>query len=59
MNKNSKIFLIKKEINENGNIIYKEYSDGYWIKREYDKNDNLTLEINSNNEILFDIKDFE
>ena len=29
MNKNSDVYLIKEEIDENGNIIYKEYSNGY------------------------------
>ena len=24
-----------------GNIIYHEYSDGYWVKREYDTNGNV------------------
>jgi hypothetical protein len=24
----------------NGNLIYREYSDGTWIKKEYDSNDN-------------------
>jgi hypothetical protein len=26
-------FVIK---DKNGNIIYREYSNGYWVKREYD-----------------------
>ena len=26
--------------NSNGNLIYFEYSDGYWVKREYDSKGN-------------------
>jgi hypothetical protein len=31
---------INNIINENGNRIYFEHSDGYWVKYEYDKNGN-------------------
>ncbi len=32
----------------NGNIIYTEYSDGYWVKREYDNNGKEIYYENSN-----------
>jgi len=37
-------FTIK---NENGNVIYFENSNGYWIKREYDLNGNVIYFENS------------
>ena len=34
--------IVKKELNERGQVTYREYSDGSWEKREYDSNGNLT-----------------
>ena len=33
----------KKEYDERGNIIYRETSDGYWVKKEYDERRNGTI----------------
>jgi hypothetical protein len=33
---------------EQGNVIYYEYSDGYWVKREYDEKGNVIYYENSN-----------
>ena len=34
--------------NSNGNIIYREDSDGYWVKKEYDDRGNLIYNEDSN-----------
>ena len=56
MNKNSDVYLIKEEIDENGNIIYKEYSNGYQVKFGYYLNNDLMYEENSENGIVFDVR---
>ena len=35
-----------------GNLIYFEYSNGYWYKREYDSNNNLIYFESSKGEII-------
>jgi len=42
-------FIIK---DENGNKIYSEDSNGYWIKREFDEKNNQTYYENSNGLIM-------
>ena len=37
----------KKVFDDNGNLIYHEDSEGYWIKYEYDNNGNLIYYENS------------
>jgi hypothetical protein len=32
--------LVKRDYDDNGNLIYREYSDGYWVKQEFDDNNN-------------------
>ena len=44
---NIKVFPFEIK-DKNGKIIYQEYSDGYWIKQEYDSNGNITYFENSN-----------
>ena len=52
------------EIYQDGNEVYYEYSDGYWIKREYDSNGNEVYyessdgdwekqEYDSNNNVIY------
>ena len=36
---------------KNGNLIYFEYSNGYWVKREYDSNSNEIYYENSGGRI--------
>jgi hypothetical protein len=36
----------------NGNEIYYEYSDGYWMKSEYDANDKEIYYENSNGDVI-------
>ena len=36
----------------NGNLIYSEYSTGYWGKREFDSNGKLIYYVNSSGEII-------
>jgi hypothetical protein len=40
--------------NSNNNLIYKEYSNGYWFKQEYDSNNNLIYNENSDGVIRID-----
>jgi hypothetical protein len=42
-------FVIK---DKNGNIIYREYSNGYWVKREYDDQGNEIYSEDSNGKII-------
>jgi hypothetical protein len=42
-------FIIK---DKNGKLIYLEYSDGYWLKREYDDQGNQIRFENSDGEIV-------
>jgi hypothetical protein len=30
--------VVRSEYNDSGWVTYREYSDGYWYKREYDDN---------------------
>jgi hypothetical protein len=38
--------------NSNGNLIYYEYSDGYWFKQEFDSNNNCIYLESSNGTII-------
>ena len=38
--------------NSNGNLIYYEYSDGYWFKQEFDSNNNCIYLESSNGYII-------
>ena len=39
LDKNTEILVGKLNVDENGKLIYSEYSDGFWIKNRYEKND--------------------
>ena len=56
--------MIKQEFDSNKNVIYYEYSNGYWVKQEFDSNNNLIYreysngfwykqEFDSNNNIIY------
>jgi hypothetical protein len=40
--------MIKQEFDSNNNVIYYEYSNGYWVKQEFDSNNNLIYREYSN-----------
>jgi glucan-binding YG repeat protein len=44
--------LVKREYDDNGNRIYLENSDGYWVKQEFDDNGNRIYFENSTGYII-------
>jgi hypothetical protein len=44
--------VIKREYDNKGNVIYREYSDGYWSKKEYDDRGNVIYFENSYGKII-------
>ena len=48
--------VLKREYDDNGNLIYLEYSTGYWVKHEYDSNGNRIYYENSTGEQIYFIR---
>jgi hypothetical protein len=48
--------VLKREYDDNGNLIYLENSDGYWVKHEYDSNGNRIYYENSTGEQIYFIR---
>lgn len=44
--------LENRNYDENGNCIYQEFSDGKWVRREYDKNNHLCFLENNNGSLM-------
>jgi hypothetical protein len=50
--KNSNGYWVKRERDEQGNLIYGENINGYWEKREYDEQGNMIYWENSDGKII-------
>jgi hypothetical protein len=48
--------VLKREYDDNGNLIYLEYSTGYWVKHEYDSKGNRIYYENSTGEQIYFIR---
>ena len=44
--------VVRTDYNDGGWVTYREYSDGYWYKRDYDDNGNVIYFENSYGKII-------